>query len=266
MKRNNHFITFSLLLVLALSACKIKTPENIIPENKMEDILYDYHFAKAVSNDISYNEAYKKEAYKNYVFRKHGITESEFDSSYAWYSRNTTIMEEMYNHIKDRIMLRLDKVDEIMRLRENKFIKTVSADTAELWGGAHCYIMKPLPNSSLIAFSENIDTTFHFGDHIKFKAKYDFINKNDRQKAITTLAVSYINDSVAVYSKETTSDGYDSIYIATSEKRKINKLDLTVFLASSYEESGDSLTLRIEDFELMRYHKPAKKAVNNVSR
>lgn len=262
MKKSKLNILLGILLLSVFAACKIKTPDNLIPQEKMEDILFDYHFSKAASNDINYKESYKKEAYKNYLYKKHGISEAEFDSSYAWYARNTTVMEEIYENIKNKVTERLEKVEEVLRLRENKFIRTVSADTAEIWGGAKYYIMKPLPNTSLISFSEETDTTFHLNDHIKFKANYRFENKNEHQKAITIISVIYKNDSIANFMKETTADGPDSIYFNLSEKREMHRLTLNIFLTNTYKDSGDSLTLIINDLKLMRYHSSKNRHVN----
>ena len=36
------------LLVLIVSACKVKRPDSVISESEMENLLYDYHIAKAM--------------------------------------------------------------------------------------------------------------------------------------------------------------------------------------------------------------------------
>ena len=63
--------------------------KDVIHPDKMEDILYDYHLTTAMSGNISYDENYKKEALRNYVYRKHHVTKAEFDSSMVWYTRHT---------------------------------------------------------------------------------------------------------------------------------------------------------------------------------
>lgn len=252
-------ITFALLLMTA--ACKIKRPDNIIPEEKMEKILLDYHMAKAVSNNIGYDDAYKKEAYKNYVLKKYEISESDFDSSFAWYARNTKIFEKIYQNIEKNISSRLETVDNVLRLRENKFIKALSGDSLNVWGASEDYYLTSMPNNSLLMFSEDIDTTFHLNDNLKFKANYNFLKGNARQKAIATVSILYEKDSIANFSKEITENGYDSIMLNTSAKKEMEKIYLSIYFASSYKETGDSTMLHIKDLEFMRYHeaKPQKK-------
>ena len=61
------------LLVFSLTACKVKRPETVLPDAKMENVLYDYHIAKAMGEEVPYNESYKRVLYIESVFKKYGI-------------------------------------------------------------------------------------------------------------------------------------------------------------------------------------------------
>ena len=43
------------LLVFSLTACKVKRPETVLPDAKMENVLYDYHIAKDMGEEVQYN-------------------------------------------------------------------------------------------------------------------------------------------------------------------------------------------------------------------
>ena len=58
------------LLVFSLTACKVKRPETVLPDAKMENVLYDYHIAKAMGEEVPYNESYKRVLYIESVFKK----------------------------------------------------------------------------------------------------------------------------------------------------------------------------------------------------
>ena len=73
-------IIFLCLLVSTLISCKEKRPANIIPETQMENILYEYHLAKSLDDDVKFNENYKRGLYINAVFNKYAIIQAEFDS------------------------------------------------------------------------------------------------------------------------------------------------------------------------------------------
>ena len=37
------------MLALAVAGCKVKRPDDVISESKMENLLYDYHLAKSMA-------------------------------------------------------------------------------------------------------------------------------------------------------------------------------------------------------------------------
>ena len=57
------------LLAFSLTACKVKRPETVLPDAKMENVRYDYHIAKAMGEEVPYNESYKRVLYIESVFR-----------------------------------------------------------------------------------------------------------------------------------------------------------------------------------------------------
>ena len=91
-----------MLLLLGLAGCGKEIPSDIIQPSEMESLLYDYHLATTMGNDLPYGETYKKEAYLDYVFDKHHVTEAEFDSSMVWYTRHTYHMVTIYENVQKR--------------------------------------------------------------------------------------------------------------------------------------------------------------------
>ena len=49
-----------LILLLVLAGCKVRRPDGVIPESQMEELLYDYHLAKAMGENLSGEDNYKK--------------------------------------------------------------------------------------------------------------------------------------------------------------------------------------------------------------
>ena len=48
------------MLALGIAGCKVKRPDDVISESKMENLLYDYHLAKSMGDNLPYSENYKK--------------------------------------------------------------------------------------------------------------------------------------------------------------------------------------------------------------
>ena len=42
------------LLAFCLTACQVKRPKVVISDAKMENVLYDYHIAKAMGEEVPY--------------------------------------------------------------------------------------------------------------------------------------------------------------------------------------------------------------------
>ena len=40
------------MLALAIVGCKVKRPDDVISESKMENLLYDYHLAKSMGDNL----------------------------------------------------------------------------------------------------------------------------------------------------------------------------------------------------------------------
>ena len=72
-------------LLFSLAACRVKRPDFVLSDAKMEAVLYDYHIAKAMGEQLSYNESYKRVLYLESVCRKNGMTEGQFDTSMVWF-------------------------------------------------------------------------------------------------------------------------------------------------------------------------------------
>ena len=58
------------LLALCFTACQVKRPKVVISDAKMENVLYDYHIAKAMGEEVPYTDGYKRVLYIESVFKK----------------------------------------------------------------------------------------------------------------------------------------------------------------------------------------------------
>ena len=118
------------LLVFSLTACKVKRPETVLPDAKMENVLYDYHIAKAMGEEVPYNESYKRVLYIESVFKKYGITQADFDSSMFWFARNPEVLTKIYEKVNVRLKAERDGINHLMPCvttsRKNHFPETVS--------------------------------------------------------------------------------------------------------------------------------------------
>ncbi|MEJ8801891.1 DUF4296 domain-containing protein [Pontibacter sp. H249] len=107
---------FYILFCFSLLACgnnEDKTPANLLPQEKMVQVLTDIHIAEAqIESKIVYPDTalmvfnhQEKE-----IFKKHGITEQEFRDTYNYYKENLKQMDKLYEIIVDTLSLRETKM------------------------------------------------------------------------------------------------------------------------------------------------------------
>ena len=68
-KRRIQWYYSVILLAFGLTACQVKRPDTVISDAKMENVLYDFHIAKAMGEEVPYSESYKRVLYIESVYR-----------------------------------------------------------------------------------------------------------------------------------------------------------------------------------------------------
>ena len=121
------------MFALAVAGCKVKRPDDVISESKMENLLYDYHVAKSMGDNLPYSENYKKALYIDAVFKKYGTTQAAFDSSMVWYTRNTEILSKIYDKVKKRLKDEQELVGDLIAKRDKKPKMTKQGDSIDVW-------------------------------------------------------------------------------------------------------------------------------------
>ncbi len=170
----------SLLAILfILSACNI-SPEGVLSQSDMEDVLYDYHLAQGMINNLppSDDRSLKAEAYINSVFEKHEITEEEFDSSMVWYNRNAKELETIYKNLHERFKTYNEELQLISGNNEMTSIYSANKDTTNIWGGEKLYILRANELQNKETFIIKADSSFNKNDKFIFTANIDFLKEN----------------------------------------------------------------------------------------
>ena len=82
-------ISLLLAIGLAMVSCD-RTPGGVIGVNKMADLIVDLQLAEAYieSHTADFEDDSSKLVIKQSIFKKHGITQQDYDSSLVWYAHN----------------------------------------------------------------------------------------------------------------------------------------------------------------------------------
>src|SRR5205085_11176204 len=97
-------LLFFFLFVSALFACtkpKVEIPAGVLKKEQMVPILADVHIAQAASAMYQASDSmrYTSADLMKYVFKIHHTTQSQYDSSIAFYTKHPEIMKEIYDSV-----------------------------------------------------------------------------------------------------------------------------------------------------------------------
>lgn len=208
-----------LIVILLLGSCG--RPSWVLPENKMEDVLFDIHLADATI-DRNYSEFNKdplrKQELYNSVFQKHNITPQQFDTSLVWYSQNLTKYMKMYERIGDRYNTLSDSLDSWIRQEQDLL---AFASTSNIWED-NSYIILNSPYLMNNTFTFRIDSaTFEPGDIYELHFELLGLNKGVN---ITACLSGELEDTVFIRKNIITGNNKNIVYLPLNKDQQLKSL------------------------------------------
>lgn len=210
---NLRFLLLAWGMLLLLS-CENRPAAGVLGEKQMEDVLYDYHIAKAMADGTSGdNTPAGAQSYLEAVYRKHGITAADFDSSMRYYARQADLLYDIYGRLNKRFS------DATSGAAFSGYRPMPQGgDTLELWQGPPARLLTS-SGSNRMEFKQECDTSYHAGDKIIWRLSSKWIYKEGVKSAAMVLAIRYEDDSVAAVSRGLYSTGRQELTIPVGEKK-----------------------------------------------
>ena len=246
---------WTLIAGLALmTSCGKEIPSDIIQPEQMESVLYDYHLAMGINQNSKNTE---KEAQKQFVFQKHGVTEAEFDSSMVWYTRESVELMDIYTNLEKRFNRELKHVERLLEIRNEAGTRTFeSGDTVDVWRKENLYWLAKTPINSHLTFEIKADTTFHGKDAFSWDMEYFFMKPGE---AVMGMSVIYENDSVVGHTQRVSESGPQNIYLRSDSAFKVKEIQGFIYVPNEKEHEPNIL---IHNISLTRYHDVATDSLN----
>lgn len=195
-------ILYILIFIVGMTACSSDSSD-VLSMGEMEDILYDIHLSQNImddnNNDRRVNEIKNREA----IFRKYGITQAEWDSSYNYYCRHADKLYEIYEGLSERIRTEVIDLGGDVSLDET----TLSGDTVNIWNSERNFILMQQTPYNLNKFAITADSTFKAGDVLTLQFDANFIFQEGSRNLVAILAVTLSNDSVVTNTCHASSNG-----------------------------------------------------------
>lgn len=257
---------FAVFMLGMIVACKPSIPRKYIQPDKMEKILYDYHLAQGIAQSGGSYDSHEREMneniYRDAVFKKHGVTKAEFDSSMVYYFRHTDKINSIYERLTKRLS------NEAMALGAsasdvNKLI-TISntGDTANIWRGDREVVIIPIAPYNRMTFSYPADSTFHAGDKLMLNFDTQFLYQDGSKDGVALLSIKFSNDSIANRVTHMSSSSSYTLQLTDEKHLGIKEVKGFVYLGNNDSKSTTLKIMFVKNLQLIRMResrvKPSK--------
>jgi len=254
-KLNKIFIGFVITSCVGFSACKKKMPSDVLSKGDMEDVLVDYHIAKAMSENLPVDERYKEALYMDYVYQKNGTTKDAFDHSLEWYSRNTDDFAKIYEKVIKRLASKREDIKTQIAEGgdDEQQQQSETGDVVNVWHKQKIYKLTKAPASNKFYFTILPDANYKERDALQWNLRCTFISaRNNQQEAVMGLTIKYVNDSIISDTRNITSTGLYNIRIQNNSSCKIGEIKGFVYYTKNSGYPQDALI--VDNIALTRYH------------
>ena len=261
-RKNSHIVSpfiFFVLVLASIIGCKPKVPSGYIGEKDMAKILYDYHLADAMSNEVSGGGKQWHEM-QAAVLKKHGVTQEVFDSSMTYYFRHSDKLEEIYKKVAERLSNEAEALGLALSDQTNFGTISNSGDTASIWEGSDAFVLSRNMPFNLHRFSIECDSSFHAGDNILFSFDANFLVQEGTRDAVAAISVEYNNDSIASNLVRLYSSNHYALRLDDNNLRGMKKISGFLLMNKDADSTPKSTLhlLLISNARLIRMHNMKK--------
>lgn len=215
-----------ILTMFAICACDDR-PKGVLSRGEMEDVLYDYHIAQGLIEQLPDSVREKvAQDYINAVYQKHDITEAQFDSSIVYYNRNTRDLLKIYDNLKERF----GEASEAIQMETGTNDMTAifaGGDTANIWSSSPMMLLRAKDFLCTESFTIHVDTAFHRKDQF-IMTFYPILMRehaDDRDINLNVgLSVVYKNGKTIGTTRQVSYSGIQQMSIKAIDNQDIDKI------------------------------------------
>jgi hypothetical protein len=152
---------FAMMLV----ACS-RMPRGIIPEKKMKDVLVDMQIAEEMvkTDPAVFPGNEEKNALYRSVFRKHSVTEAEYDSSLIWYGKHLDTYMRIYKSALGEVQKRIEALDDVTP----ESVSESNRDSLDIWVFRRYYELSSRMLEHMIVFDIEPEVAYSSGSTFVF--------------------------------------------------------------------------------------------------
>ncbi len=242
MKRLCHIIVITALI--SVSACK-SVPDGIIPPSTMSEVMADIHLGEAVveSEGSTYLTDSSKQALKQAILARHGVTTEQFDTSLYWYGQNIKLFMEVNDKTIEILNHRLAEAQKVGAGSMTVTRFSQEGDSVNVWSGPTAVFFSESSPSELINFYFTSDRNWEHGDAYTLRLKPIDI----RGSVTAMMAVEYSDGTGEYVWNDLAGEGMKQLVLYVDSTR--NAINLYGYI---YHSAPVGITAAIDSISLTR--------------
>lgn len=255
----------ALALCLVAASCD-KAPRGVIGERRMADLLVDLD--KAESYICQYPDKFPddsaKQALKQSIFARHGVTQADYDSSMVWYAHNI----DVYTDVCDKALEKLNSdLSSLKKQAEKGGLASTAddgdmespasqaarrrtyqgrGDTADIWSGLRTWMLTPVLPKGYITFDFKPDAEYRDGD--RYQLNFKLIGGGARFAVL--IGADYVDGTSTVVHRNSCPDGWTEFELQADRKREVRR----IYGYVRYDMSRASTVAFVDSLMLLRTH------------
>lgn len=107
-----------MVFLVSCQKSKIPKPKDLIPKDKMVNLLFDMHIVNRSRNIIN-NNGNKKPNYFPLIYKKHNVDSTQFKISHEYYMKELPEYITIYKKLKDSVNSLLKKEERQLKINDS---------------------------------------------------------------------------------------------------------------------------------------------------
>lgn len=261
----NHCSLFFVLcssiiaMTMVLSSCKPALPPDVLTESELEAVLYDFHIAQGMVETQPSTGGYQDMEARRYelhqaVFRKHDITQAQFDTTMVFYCSDLERLNRVYKHLALRMEREAEALGAATASPDAYANLAAEGDTANVWAGKLVFALRNRLQENLQSWQQPCDSTWLPGDDILWRYSPSLYAKEESYQFYSTIVVTYTNDSVRARTQTGTFRSVSELRINDKEGWTPRSISGYFYIPVSTDPQQSKLIV-ICNPALIRFHK-----------
>ena len=248
-----------LLFLLLIVSCKPALPPDVLTESELESVLYDFHIAQGIVETQPSVGGYQNMEARRYelhqaVFRKHGITQAQFDTTMVFYCSDLERLNRVYRHLAIRMEREAEALGAATASPDTYARLSAEGDTANVWAGKLIFALRNRLQENLQTWQQPCDSTWLPGDDILWRFSPSLYAKAESYYFFATIVVTYTNDSIRARTQTGTSRSVSEIRINDKEGWTPRSISGYFYMPVENDPQLSKLII-ISNPSLIRFHK-----------